>query len=395
VRIAMIASPFIPCPPVGYGGIERVVDNLACELAGRGHDVTLFARRSPVAQSPSRPVAQSPSRPVAQSPSRPVAQSPSRPVAQSPTRVDLSPSLSPGRSRHSVTDTIHAAKALEVIEDLGSFDLIHNHSPGAVPLLGATRRVHLTTVHGDTRREPNTQLYAAFPDLPYVAVSRAQRARGLPGLNWLATVHPGIDTELFVPSASAAREDYLLHVGSLGRRKGTMEAIWVAKAAGRPLVVIGRFDPRDLDYCEQILAPALRQQHVLFLGERNDAEKIAYMQQAVALIHPLAWDEPFGLVFVEALACGIPVLTLDRGAASELVAHGRTGFVGREWIDLIEPARDPSGYDPARCRAAAEPFTVSAMASAYLLIYEEMIAAGAGVSLCSSRLARLDSRQRS
>lgn len=151
----------------------------------------------------------------------------------------------------------------------------------------------------------------------------------MPGLNWITQIPPGIDHSTYHPAPLTERAEYLLHLGSLGGRKGTLEAIHLAKTVGRPLVVIGSWDPRDLEYCKQQLLPHLEDPNITFLGERGDLEKAHWLRHAAALVHPLAWDEPFGLAIVEALASGIPVLALDRGAARELVDHGRNGFLGR------------------------------------------------------------------
>jgi glycosyltransferase involved in cell wall biosynthesis len=264
------------------------------------------------------------------------------------------------------------------------FDVVHNHSAAALPLLEWVKIPHVTTVHGDTRRSPADLLFESYPDHPLVAVSHSQRIRSLPQLNWHDTIPLGIDQGFFSPGQEPARASklgsgFLLHMGSLGRRKGTREAIWIAKSAQRPLVVIGRPDPQDLDFYHSEIEPRLADPVVTFLGERGDIEKITYLRSASALIHPLAWEEPYGLVMLEALACGTPVLTLDRGAVRELVHHGRTGFVGAEWTDLIEPARNPETYDPQECRDSVAHLTVEAMVDRYLDTYSRVIEAPPGV----------------
>jgi glycosyltransferase involved in cell wall biosynthesis len=347
MRIGLIASPHLPVPPPGYGGTERVIDNLAVGLAERGHAVTVFARSGPAARSPSRP------------------------VAQSPLRVDLSLPIS--RTRDWAYDFVHAAKVLDLLDEAEPFDVVHNHSPAMIPLLGRVRAPQLTTVHGDTRRAPAEHIYRCYPSGPYVALSSSQQVRGLTGLNWIDRVPPGVDQSLYRPAVDAGRGGYLLHLGSLGRRKGTLDAIHLAKAVRRPLVVIGSWDPRDREYCEQQLLPHLDDPNVTFLGERGDQEKAQWLRGAAALVHPLAWDEPFGLAIVEALASGIPVLALDRGAARELIDHGRTGFLGTHWTDLIEPARGTEQFVPEECRSSVAGFTVDAMVEAYLEVYERVV----------------------
>jgi glycosyltransferase involved in cell wall biosynthesis len=192
------------------------------------------------------------------------------------------------------------------------------------------------------------------------------------GLNWIARISPGINQSVYSPVARGDRAGYLLHLGSLGRRKGTLDAIHLAKTVGRPLVVIGSWDPRDLEYCEQHLLPHLEDPNIVFLGERGDQEKAHWLRHAAALVHPLAWDEPFGLAIVEALASGIPVLALDRGAARELIDHGRTGFLGAHWTDLIEPTRHAERFSPEQCVASVAGFTIDAMVEGYLEVYERL-----------------------
>ena len=285
--------------------------------------------------------------------------------------MDLS--LPSSRTRDWTYDFVHAAKVLDLLDELEPFDVVHNHSPAMIPLLGRVHAPQLTTVHGDTRRAPAEHVYRCYPAGPYVALSSSQQVRGLTGLNWIGTVPPGVDQSVYHPAARADRAGYLLHLGSLGRRKGTLDAIHLAKAVGRPLVVIGSWDPRDLEYCEQWLLPHLDDPNVTFLGERGDLEKALWLRRAAALVHPLAWDEPFGLAIVEALASGIPVLALDRGAARELIDHGRTGFLGTHWTDLIEPARRAERFTPEECRSSVAGFTVDAMVEGYVEVYERIV----------------------
>jgi glycosyltransferase involved in cell wall biosynthesis len=327
----------------------------------------------PLSHSATQPLSHSATQPLSHSATQPLSHSATQPLS----RVDLSPrrSLSGGWT----ADHIHAAKVLKQIHEQSAFDLVHNHSAAALAHLDWVKLPHVTTVHGDTRRSPADQLYESYAAHPFVAVSQSQRVRGLPNLNWQETIPLGIDQHTFSPPEPDARTDrvnpgFLLHMGSLGRRKGTLEAIWLAKAVQRPLVIIGRPDPQDLEFYQTKIAPSLDDPQVTFLGERGDAEKIHYLQNASALIHPLAWEEPFGLVMLEALACGTPVLTLDRGAVRELIRHERTGFIGTTWPDLIDPARYPEKYDAGECRKSVAHLTVEGMVDRYLELYERLMA---------------------
>ena len=284
--------------------------------------------------------------------------------------MDLSLPRSPERDW--AYDFVHAAKVLDALDGMEPFDIVHNHTPAMIPFLARARAPHVTTVHGDTRRAPADHIYASYPRGPYVAVSRSQQTKALPGLRWHGRVKLGLDLSQFAPDEFGERGEYLLHVGSLGRRKGTLDAIRLAKAVGRPLVIIGTWDPRDKEYCERHIMPFMRDPQISFLGERGDIEKVAWLRRAAALVHPLAWDEPFGLIMLEALACGAPVLALDRGAASELIQHGRNGFLAAHWSELIVPARDAAEFKSDVCRESVLEYTVDSMVDSYLAIYRQL-----------------------
>jgi glycosyltransferase involved in cell wall biosynthesis len=329
----MIAPPFLPCPPRGYGGIERVIASLSDRLVLMGHDVTLFGHR------------------------------------ESRTRARLVHFDLPESEDFAWhLDDLHVARALATRHEL---DVVHNHSQAAMGFLSLIDTPSVTTVHGTTYFHVMRPIFEAFRDQSYVALSESQKRVGVQGMNWVATVPNGIDTCRYAP-AEVERE-YLLHAATLCERKGTREAIQVARETGIPLVLMGRVDPLDRPYFEADVEPYVDGRHIRYVGEVYGAEKLRLFQGARGLVLPLYWEEPFGLVFLEALACGVPVLTLDRGSARELVRHGETGFIGREWTDLIEPARRLDELSPLACRRSAEPFTVEAMAEAYARVYERVI----------------------
>jgi glycosyltransferase involved in cell wall biosynthesis len=237
--------------------------------------------------------------------------------------------------------------------------------------LDRARVPYLSTAHGSTSREPGRLAYERFPGHPLVAVSDAQRRLGLPGLNWIATVPNGIDLDEFTPAEHPTR-DYLLHSASFGRRKGTAQAIDIAVAAGIPLVLMGVPNPAERHYFDAEIAPRLNHPLISYAGDLDGAERVRMVRNARALLHPIQWPEPFGLVYVEALACGVPVLTYDEGAAREIVRHGQTGCVATTPAELIAAAGDLDGYDPAACRASVAHLSVDAMTRRYLDAYQRV-----------------------
>lgn len=331
MKIGMIAPPFLPCPPDGYGGVERIVADLCDHLVWRGNQVTLFAHPR------------------------------SRTAAQ---LVDFG--LPESKTFDWYLDDVHVASALSFRRE---FDLIHSHTIASLAFFSLLDTPTVTTIHGTTLSVRH--VYEAFREQNVVAVSESQRRAGPASLNWIATVYNGIHLDEYRPD-NGPRE-YLLHVGTLCRRKGTREAVMLARAVGLPIVLAGQVYPSDQEYFETEIAPHLDGSNVRYIGEVGGQEKVALFQRAKALVMPLQWEEPFGLVFVEASACGIPVLTLDRGAAAEVVEHGRSGFIGKTWEDLIEPALMLDAFSPASCRRSVERFSVDAMVEGYLEVYRRVV----------------------
>jgi glycosyltransferase involved in cell wall biosynthesis len=249
---------------------------------------------------------------------------------------------------------------------------VHNHALGAVGALALLDTPTVTTVHWDPARTPGRASLRLGGDLPYVAISESQRRAHADAFSWIATVPHGIDLAYFRPAPAPRR--HLLHAGSLGRRKGTLEAIHIALDAGERLVVMGRPDPEDIEFFRTEIEPLFTHELIDFVGECDGAEKLWYFQRAKALIHPIAWPEPFGLVYAEALACGVPVLTIDRGAAAELVRHGETGYVAAEWRELVEQVRRVARYAADDCRDSVGHLSADAMVERYLEVYATLAA---------------------
>jgi glycosyltransferase involved in cell wall biosynthesis len=350
MRIAQIAPPLERVPPAGYGGTERVVSTLTEELVRRGHDVTLFAAGD------------------------------SRTAARLVPVVDQALWHHPAGYRDFAPFlVIVLGKVLRMIDQ---FDIIHNHLDfSGFPLARVAPCPVVTTLHGRLDLPQLQPLYQEFADVPLVSISDAQR-RPLPRANWVATVHHGIDLDQYTFNPAPGR--YLAFLGRVSPDKGLDTAIRVARRAGLPLKIAARMplpytdDPNvreDWAYYEQQIKPLLDGPGVEMVGEVGGADKNEFLRNAAALLFPIRWPEPFGLVMPEALACGTPVLALRHGSVPEVVEDGVTGFICDSEAELVAAVGRIGALDRARCRAAAEQrFSPAAMADRYERVYAELIA---------------------
>jgi glycosyltransferase involved in cell wall biosynthesis len=359
LRIALVAPPFQPCPPKGYGGVERIVAALAFGLVARGHDVTVFGHRDSFDDK--------------------ATDSPTHRLTDSPTHghtghLRLIPSSVPvDRFEPQAVELLHAKEAARFITESGGFDIIHNHTRlGAFELadLGVPA---VTTAHYDLTRDSAAAPFERTRHHPHVALSRAQQAAAPPDTHWAALIPNGVDQHRYRPAAPGVRNPagYLLHVAALGTRKGTDTAITIAARAGRPLVIMGSADRADPEGFAR-LAPRLTGRGVHWLGELHGPAKRKYFQEAAALLHPVVCEEPFGLVYLEALASGIPVLTLHRGAAPELIHHDTTGYLAAAWPDLIDATTRIPTWTPEACRTSVRHLTHDTMVNAYESTYRRL-----------------------
>ena len=349
MRIAQVAPPFQPIPPALYGDTERVVATLCEELVRRGHDVTLFA----AAES--------------RTSARLISTMPQAVWHYDPRLNDFSP--------------FWAMTLDSVWQHADEFDLIHSHLDyWGYALARHTPVPVLTTLHGRLDAPQWQPLYRHFNDVPLVSISDAQR-QPLPWANFMATVYHGIDLEEFTFSSESG--GYLAFLGRASPEKGLDAAIHVAREAGVPLKVAARLPQQhihqpggraDWEYFEQVLQPLLQQEQVEFVGEIAGRDKDAFLGSAVALLFPICWPEPFGLVMVEALACGTPVLALNHGSVPEIIEDGVTGFVRDAEEDLVEAVHRIGTLQRAACRTAAEQrFSPGAMAASYMRVYETLL----------------------
>lgn len=335
MRIAIISTPFIRVPPRGYGGTELFCFELAEGLTERGHDVTLFTTGDSAVSCRRRALFA---------------------AAQWPPSVE--------------DDLNHVAWAFaEVARE--RFDVIQLNSPIGIPLSRYASAPIVHTIH-HARMDAMSRLYARHPDVLYVAISESQRSLETP-LRRTRVIHHGLSPARY--PASLEDGGYLAHVGRYAPEKGTHLAIDVARAASLPIELAGRAHAIDEKYFEREVAPRLRAPGVRERGEADQETKVALLRRARALVCPLQWEEPFGLVAVEAMLCGTPVLGFRRGSFPELVDEGVTGHLvdDGDVVALARAARALATFDRAACaRRARERFSARAMVSAYEWLYRSL-----------------------
>lgn len=334
MRIALVCPPFIPVPPPRYGGTELFIANLAMGLSRLGHDPVVYAN------------------------------------GESQTRVELR-FLFPRMEwpiaeelQASLKDLAHSSWACR--DAAADCDAVHlNNAPGLV----FSRFLRQPVVY--TLHHPLTPLlsmfYGHFPQVRYVAISRAQ-ARREAALDPLPVVHHGLDPELY--HLGLGPRDYLCTIGRISPLKGTHTAIAVARQSGIPLKIAGEIQPVYRDYWESQVRPQVDGRLIEYVGEVGLAEKNELLGGARAFLFPIDWEEPFGLVMIEAMACGAPVLAFGRGSAPEVVRDGVSGWICGDIEEMAARAMAPLPA-PARCRAYFERhFDLEAMARAYVRVYQ-------------------------
>ena len=339
MKIAQIAPLAEAVPPRLYGGTERIVSYLTEELVREGHQVTVFA------SGDSRTRAEF--------------------VACAPKALRLDPA---------VRDPVpHVLMMLdEVRRRAHEFDILHFHMdlfhfPTFTDIAGQT----VTTLHGRLDLPDLQSFYRRFRDFPLVSISNDQRGP-LPGAHWAGTVYHGLPLELhrFVPSTD---QGYLAFLGRISPEKRPDRAIEIARRAGIPLRIAAKVDDADRAYFEQQIEPLLRDPLVEFVGEIGDADKSEFLGNARALLFPIDWPEPFGLVVIESMACGTPVIAFARGSVAEIVEDGVTGFIVHNIEEAARAVRRLPELDRREVRRRFEQrFSAGRMASDYLEIYRQL-----------------------
>jgi glycosyltransferase involved in cell wall biosynthesis len=335
MRIALIAPPWVPVPPPLYGGTESVVHELAVGYQQAGHEVLLFTTADSTC-------------PV--------------PMASAAGQVDR------GRIGLSMPELRHVMAAYETVAD---FDIIHDHTElGPVYSVGRTRGAVVTTVHNplDATRLPVYERIAR--DVNIVLISNAQR-RAAGRLRISRVIHHGVDPSAY--PVGSGDGDYVLFLGRMSPDKGVHRALEAAFKAGVPLVVAAKMRTREEhEYFDACVRPYLNDD-LRYIGEVHEAEKLQLLAGARALLNPIQWNEPFGLVMIEAMACGTPVLAFAAGAAPEIVSDGHTGFLCRDEADMAEAIARVHLIDRAACRAVVdEYFSADRMVEEYLALFDDL-----------------------
>ena len=342
LRIALVAPPFLPVPPPAYGGIERVVAILADGLVARGHEVTLFA--APGSRTRARLVAP----------------------------LEAAPLL--GDPASAADDHFHTAAAFVTAEQ---FDLVHDHT-SVGPMLGAMLHPRVPvvhTLHGPWTAHSRRLFGLVDGRVHLVAISDAQR-RGNPGVHYSAMIYNGVDLAAHPFRAKKGR--FLVYVGRVSPEKRPELAIDIARRAGLPLtMIVKRSEPAERAYWDDVVAPRL-DSDVEVLDQPPHDVKVDVIGRAQAMVFPIDWPEPFGLVMTESMACGTPVVARPLGAAPEVVEEGVTGFLRSTIEGMAEAVADAGRLSPHACRARAERlFSADAMVDAYERLYRTVTGIGA------------------
>jgi glycosyltransferase involved in cell wall biosynthesis len=339
MKIAQVAPLYEAVPPRFYGGTERVVAHLTDALVELGHDVTLFA--SAEAQTKARLVS----------------------VRDQAIRLDPAPLKSDLAA--------HLSLLAEVGRRADEFDVIHFHTDMIhFPFFGAMADKTVTTLHGRLDLKDLPGVYQRWPQFPLVSISDDQR-RPLAFANWAATVHHGMAQALY--GFHPKSDGYLAFLGRISPEKRPDRAIAIAKAVGKPLKIAAKVDAADRVYFEEKIEPLLHDPLIEFIGEIGDDQKSDFLGGADALLFPIDWPEPFGLVMIEAMACGTPVIAHDCGSVPEVIEHGVTGFIVHTDAEAAEAVRRLPQLDRAAIRRRFEErFSATAMAQRYLDLYGQL-----------------------
>ena len=339
MHIAQISPLYESVPPKSYGGTERVVSYLTEELVAQGHEVTLFASADSTTSA--------------------------RLIGCSQRSLRL--------SEGSIDTLAHHVLMLECVgRHAQDFDILHFHIDYLhFPFTRRGGWTAVTTLHGRLDIPDLGPLYEEFQDMPVVSISDDQR-RPLPHANWRATVHHGLPRDLY--RLNDRPRPYLAFVGRISPEKRLDRAIEIAGRVGMPLRIAAKIDAADREYFETSIRAKFSLPYVEYLGEIGEHEKQELLGGATALLFPIDWSEPFGLVMIEAMACGTPVIAWRRGSVPEVLTDGVTGFLVQSVDEAVAAVQRTPNLSRARCRAVFEErFTAERMARGYVSIYEQLV----------------------
>jgi glycosyltransferase involved in cell wall biosynthesis len=341
MRIAQVAPLWERVPPPAYGGIELVVGLLTDELVRRGHEVTLFASGDSISLAKLESV--------------------------HPQALRLDPTI----KEYGIYEMLQMSR---VYEKASEFDIIHSHMGcAALPYTKLVKTPTVHTLHGIFTPD-NEKMFTHARSQPYVSISDAQREPRL-GLNCVATVYNGIDLSTYKFHEKPQDPPYLAFLGRISPEKGTHLAIEIAKRSGWRLKMAGKVDVVDVKYFEQEIKPLIDGKQIEYLGEANHEQKNELIGGAVATLFPITWREPFGLVMVESMAAGTPVIAMNLGSTSEVIAHGKTGFLCQSVDEFVEAIDKAAKLNRHTCREhVMNHFSVQRMTDGYEAVYQQLLA---------------------
>jgi glycosyltransferase involved in cell wall biosynthesis len=338
MRIALVAPLYESVPPKLYGGTERVVHYLTEELVRHGHEVTLFASGDSVTKG--------------------------RLVSSCPVALRLNPGRMDSLAAHFLM--------LEhVFRSARDFDVIHFHVDYLhFPFSRRCSTPHVTTLHGRLDLPTVSPLYEEFSEVPLVSISDAQR-RPLKNANWIGTVHHGLPRDLL--TYGEGKGGYLAFLGRISPEKRVDRAIEIARRVGMRIRIAAKIDAADRKYFEETIQPLFDSPHVEYVGEIAEHEKAGFLGEAQAFLFPIDWPEPFGLVMIESLACGTPVVAFRGGSVEEVVEDGVTGFIVDNIDDAVDAVSRVGEIDRTRCRKFFETrFGADRMMADYVKVYTQL-----------------------
>jgi glycosyltransferase involved in cell wall biosynthesis len=345
MRIAQVAPLYESVPPKLYGGTERVVSYLTEELVKQGHDVTLFASGDSITTAKLRP------------------------ICERALRLEGS----------KIIDSLaHHVRMVEVVgQQAPHFDIIHFHIDYLhFPVTRRGRYPAVTTLHGRLDIPDIAPLFREYREMNVVSISNSQRT-ALPWVNWLGTVYHGLPDNLYQPKLAPGR--YLAFLGRICPEKRVDRAIEIAKRAGVPLKIAAKVDATDREYFNSKIRALLDHPLVEYIGEIGDGYKEEFLGNAAALLFPIDWPEPFGLVLIEAMACGTPVIAFRRASVPEIVEEGVTGLMVKNVDEAVRAVERIGSISRSKCREGFEQrFGVARMALDYARIYQRLTTRPAG-----------------
>jgi glycosyltransferase involved in cell wall biosynthesis len=341
MRIAQIAPLWERVPPPTYGGTELIVSLLTEELVRRGHEVTLFASGDSITTAKLESV--------------------------HPRALRLDPSV----REYGIYEMLQMS---EIYERANEFDIIHSHvGCAALPYTKLVKTPTVHTLHGIFTPD-NEKLFTRARSQPYVSISDSQREPRL-GLNCVATVYNGIDTDAFDFYPQPSQPPYLAFLGRISPEKGTHHAIEIAQRTGYNLKIAGKIDPVDREYYETQIKHRIDGEQIQYLGEANHAQKNVLLGNAVATLFPITWREPFGLVMVESMVSGTPLIAMELGSTSEVIVQGKTGFRCHTLEECVDAVRRVGELDRRVCREhVVKNFSSRRMADGYEAVYRNLLA---------------------